>query len=492
MEVNLQLRQVARHEPPVLANRVTAHRRGPPGHPLLEKGEGGEARAVLRVHAGLDPLNQTGTGMVHRIPLVHGTKYGIVLVDGDDRPLGQAGQLAVSDDGGDFDDRIALRVQPGHFHVHPDEIVGILHEVRFLRLHKNASVTNSLDSGMRCHNNEPMSKRKLSRQQSWRIGKIREERARRADRRDAMAEQALAIGELGPEQQGLVTAHFGTQVEVESDSGKRQRCHLRANLEGLVTGDRVVWCEGEPTGVVVAQLARHGVLSRPDPYGKLKAVAANIDQIILVIAPLPEPHAQLIDRYLVAAEAVGIEPVILVNKTDLLAENRELRLQIDDLLAIYPQLGYRILHTSSLLGGLDELRDTLRERTSIFVGQSGVGKSSLVNTLLPAAELRVGELSESSSKGTHTTTTAQLFHLPSGGSLIDSPGIREFGLWHMSREQVEQGFREFRPLLGHCRFRDCRHRQEPGCAILEALQAGAISERRMESYRTIVAGLEAP
>ena len=343
---------------------------------------------------------------------------------------------------------------------------------------------------MRCHNNEPMSKRKLSRQQSWRIGKIREQRARRADRREAMAEQALASGELGPEQQGLVTAHFGTQVEVESDAGKRRRCHLRANLEGLVTGDRVVWCEGEPTGVVVAQLARQNALSRPDPYGKLKAVAANIDQIILVIAPVPEPHAQLIDRYLVAAEVVGIEPVILLNKTDLLADNRELQLEMDDLLAAYPPLGYRTLHTSSRRGGLDELRGALRERISIFVGQSGVGKSSLVNALLPAAELRVGGLSENTSKGTHTTTTARLFHLPSGGSLIDSPGIREFGLWHMSRAEVERGFREFRPLLGCCRFRDCRHEQEPGCAILEALQAGAISERRMASYRYIVTSLE--
>ena len=159
-----------------------------------------------------------------------------------------------------------------------------------------------------------MSKRKLSRQQAWRVEKIQGERAKRAARRDEAAAEALAGGELGPEQEGLVIAHYGTQVAVESDSGAVQRCHLRANLEGLVTGDRVVWCQGDPTGVIVAQLERSSELRRPDPMGKLKPVAANIDQIIVVIAPHPEPHANLIDRYLVAAEAMGIEPVLLLEQ----------------------------------------------------------------------------------------------------------------------------------------------------------------------------------
>jgi len=336
-----------------------------------------------------------------------------------------------------------------------------------------------------------MSKRKLTRQQAWRVEKIQEERARRAARRGSEAERVLGSGELGPEQEGLVVAHYGTQVDVEGESGLCQRCHLRANLEGLVTGDRVVWCEGEPTGVVVAQLARHSVLSRPDPYGKLKPVAANIDQIMLVIAPLPEPHGNLVDRYLVAAETVGIEPVILLNKMDLLENDAVLRERVDELLQVYPGLGYTILRTSSKKkGGLEVLREALCDRISVFVGQSGVGKSSLINALLPDADLRVGELSEQAGKGTHTTTTARLLHLPSGGSLIDSPGIREFGLWHMTREQVEQGFREFRPFLGNCKFRDCQHRQEPGCAILTAVETGEISATRLESYRHIVASLD--
>jgi len=184
-----------------------------------------------------------------------------------------------------------------------------------------------------------MSKRKLSRQQAWRVEKIQEERARRAAKRDAEAEQALAGGELGPEREGLVIAHYGTQVAVESSPGDSQRCHMRANLEGLVTGDRVVWCEGEPTGVVVAQLERDTVLSRPDPYGKLKPVAANIDQIMLVIAPFPTPHANLVNRYLVAAETVGIEPVIVLNKTDLLDDDPQMQQQMEELHFAYQLRG---------------------------------------------------------------------------------------------------------------------------------------------------------
>ncbi|MEH6584867.1 MAG: small ribosomal subunit biogenesis GTPase RsgA, partial [Halioglobus sp.] len=278
-----------------------------------------------------------------------------------------------------------------------------------------------------------MSKRKLTRKQAWRIEKIQAERAKRAAKRGASADEALSAGELGAEREGLVVAHFGTQVAVESAPGESQRCHMRANLEGLVTGDKVIWCEGEPTGVVVAQLPRDSVLSRPDSQGNIKPVAANIDQVIIVLAPLPQPHANLIDRYLVAAETVGIEPVILLNKTDLLDDVESRREEIDKLLAIYPTLNYRVLRAScKTADGLSELFTALEGRTSVFVGQSGVGKSSLVNELLPDIDLRVGALSESTQKGVHTTTTAQLFHMPTGGTLIDSPGIREFGLWHMT------------------------------------------------------------
>lgn len=341
-----------------------------------------------------------------------------------------------------------------------------------------------------------MAKRQLNRRQSWRIEKIQEERAARAARRESRAQEELEGGELGAEQVGLVIAHFGVQVEVEAqdgdDAGQVFRCHLRANLPTLVTGDRVVWRPGnQGIGVIVAQLPRHSELCRPDMRGQLKPVAANVDQIIVVFAPIPEPHANLIDRYLIAAEHAGIAPLLLLNKADLIDEGN--RAALESLLGVYRQLDYPLLEVSAHDGaGMSALRERLDGRISVFVGQSGVGKSSLVNSLLPDVDTRVGALSEQTGKGTHTTTTARLFHFPGGGDLIDSPGIREFGLGHVSRADVEAGFIEFRDLLGTCRFRDCRHDREPGCVLLKALGDGRIQPQRMASYRHILSSLPEP
>jgi ribosome biogenesis GTPase len=216
-----------------------------------------------------------------------------------------------------------------------------------------------------------------------------------------------------------------------------------------------------------------------------KPVAANVDRILIVIAPEPEPFANLIDRYLVAAEAVSIPPLLLLNKVDLLAADR--RGPVEALLDQYRAIGYPVLYASSVTDhGLDALKAELRDNVSVFVGQSGVGKSSLINALIPGQDIRVGELSAVERKGRHTTTTAQLFHMPGGGDLIDSPGIREFGLEHIDRASIEHGFVEFREWLGNCRFRDCSHSHEPGCALLQAVEAGRISTARMASFKAIV------
>ena len=343
-----------------------------------------------------------------------------------------------------------------------------------------------------------MAKRKLSRRQAWRIEKIQQEKAQRAQKKEVEISEQLGAGELGTETEGLVIAHFGSQVEVEDTERQTYRCFLRANLGSLVTGDHVVFRPGAEsgeasearTGVVETVLERNSELSRPNPYNEIKPVAANIDSIILVIAPEPYAHPNLIDRYLVAAENCQIEPVLLLNKTDLLTPESTER--FDELLERYDYLGYRSLRVCSKdPDSLAELKDFLNDQVSVFVGQSGVGKSSLINTLLPDEELKVGALSEATKKGRHTTTTARLYHFPAGGDLIDSPGIREFGLWHMSEEDVTYGFRELREIAGYCRFRDCKHETEPGCAILKALDEGIISEERFISYQRILATLTA-
>ena len=338
-----------------------------------------------------------------------------------------------------------------------------------------------------------MSKRKLTRRQKWRIEKVQKERVDRAQKRESQIEQELLDDNLGTEEQGLVVAHYGATLDIEplDAPGKPRRCHLRTNLPALVTGDKVVWrpSKKDDTGVVVALEERQSLLTRPDNHGRIKPVAANIDYIVLVIAPIPIPHANLIDRYLVAAETVGIEPVLLLNKTDLLdEEGLEL---INDMLSIYEDIGYKVLRASTRSeDGLTPLQTLLDQHISVFVGQSGVGKSSLVNSLLPDVDTRVGALSETTGKGMHTTTAAKLFHFPAGGMLIDSPGIREFGLWHIEPEEVLEGFREFRPYLGYCRFRDCKHQQEPDCALMNALEEGEILEERMFSYRQILDSLD--
>ncbi len=342
-----------------------------------------------------------------------------------------------------------------------------------------------------------MAKRKLSKQQQWRIKKIQEERSKRAARREAKELTALQQGDLGALQHGRVIAHYGQQLDIEPLPSKENhtpgphserdihRCYARANIDSLVTGDLVTWRPGaDQSGVIEARESRRSLLQRPDKFGQLKPVAANIDQILIVICPEPTPFPNLINRYLVAAEAVQITPKIILNKSDLLnPENRE---QIAELKHSYSGLGYTWLEvTCKTTDGLAPLLALLQRCTSVFVGQSGVGKSSIIKTLLPDQNIKVGALSEGEKKGTHTTTTAKLFHMPCGGELIDSPGIREFGLWHMDEQTLTEGFIEFRPFLGHCRFRDCRHRREPGCALFAAVEAGRISEARMASYLSI-------
>ncbi|MBX2848276.1 MAG: small ribosomal subunit biogenesis GTPase RsgA [Acidiferrobacterales bacterium] len=340
-----------------------------------------------------------------------------------------------------------------------------------------------------------MSKRKLNRRQTWRAEKIQQERSDRALKKERNLTRQIQSGELSSEQQGLVICRYSKDFEVEAlegdDKGKIHRCVMRANIDSIVAGDLVVWRSGtDQTGVIESRHPRNSILERPDNFGKLKPVAANIDQMVILIACQPSPQTNLIDRYLVAAELMNIRPIIALNKSDLI--NNDNRDALEELLTIYKNLGYETVkivssrHQDPQLSGLP---DYIRDHTSIVVGQSGVGKSSLINTLLPEAKLEVGPLSAQTGEGTHTTIKAKLFHLSDGGQLIDSPGIRDFSLWHINEQQLQFGFVEIAERISQCRFRDCKHENEPGCAIQAAVQNGEIHPNRFTSYARIKAAM---
>ncbi len=329
-----------------------------------------------------------------------------------------------------------------------------------------------------------MAKRRINDQQQRRIKHIQQKRREKALENQQKKSETLSQQGLGPEQSGLVITNYGRTLLVEDKDKKLHRCVARQNLGALVCGDQVIWqaaLADNNEGVIIAVEERQSLLQKPGFGGKLKPMAANIDQIIIVSAVQPEPKPYLIDRYLIAAENLPATPVILINKIDLLAgKNNE---RITQLVSDYENIGYKVITSSKVTNsGFDDLLKTLQSHTSIFVGLSGVGKSSLINHLMPELNIRVGELSAASGEGTHTTTSSTLYSLPSNGIIIDSPGVRDFGLWNSTAEEILHGFIELRKYTGHCKFSNCNHQHEPGCAIQQALKNGEISQLRFNSY----------
>jgi ribosome biogenesis GTPase len=334
-----------------------------------------------------------------------------------------------------------------------------------------------------------MARRRLTERQKTRIATIQEKRRDRAAR---AAEQRSGQTEGDAEvREGQVVVRHGRTLVVADTRGQLRHCLFRANLGDVVCGDRVAWqATGDGEGVVVALMERSSVLARPDYAGRSKPLAANITLMVIVLAPRPEPSGFLLDQYLVSAELCGLDALITLNKSDLLDAGSDAAFAAK--LEPYRRIGYPVIKVSAKREhGLDPLVERLRGETGILVGQSGVGKSSLLKSLVPDQAVQVGRLSGATGLGRHTTSTATLYELPTGGQLIDSPGVRSFRIGQVDRAALEQGFREFRPYLGQCAFRNCAHENEPGCALRDAVERGEISADRLATFHRLASDLAA-
>lgn len=296
---------------------------------------------------------------------------------------------------------------------------------------------------------------------------------------------------------GLVIKSTGSWYHVRGEDGRHYECRIKGKFrtKGIRTtnpvavGDRVeIELEPEAGIAVISEVEprKNYMIRRSVNLSKqTQILGANLDQALVVVT-LASPPTSLgfIDRFLVTAEAYGIPAVIVFNKLDLFSEEG---LEIlAEYKAIYESIGYPCFSVSALKGtGMDDLRTVLKDKVTLVSGHSGVGKSTLINTLVPEAHLRTGDISDWSDKGKHTTTFAEMIDLPFGGSIIDTPGIRELGIVDIAPNELSHFFPEMRALLNQCRFNNCRHINEPGCAVVEAVERGEIHSARYESYLSI-------
>lgn len=301
------------------------------------------------------------------------------------------------------------------------------------------------------------------------------------------AERLRARRNLDAVGDARVVDRHGPVITVERPDGTRVPCLGHGKGKLAVVGDQVFLEDGSDSTLAEARIVRiaprRNALVRTDALGrKGQTVAANLDRIFVVVAIEPPLRVGLIDRYLVAGDHAGIECHVLLNKADLLHTQDDIDF-VGESLACYPQAGIGVHFASAATGhGIADLKSELRGRTSMFVGHSGVGKTSLLNALSPGLGEAVRALSESSGRGTHTTSRASLYRIGTDISVIDSPGVRGFSPWDLLPEKLKDHFPEFRKLAPQCRFSDCQHLEEPACAVRAALEEGDIADSRYDSY----------
>ena len=334
-----------------------------------------------------------------------------------------------------------------------------------------------------------MAKRKLSKQQQRRIA---------SQQQNKITDDNLRLDESST-QTARVISHHGRQLYAETEnpdkSPRKIKCKIRQNLGDIACGDYVIVQQaldpdgkiktGESQTVVVAVKERTNLLVKTGFGGSIKPVAANIGQLVIVTSLKPKPNPYLIDRYLTAAENLPAKALIIINKIDLLDKNA--KQDIADLTALYQGIGYRVIGSSIKQNiGLDEISEALSNTTSILVGLSGVGKSSIVKSILPKEEIKIGETSATTGEGKHTTTVSALYHLKDNGIIIDSPGVRDFTPINESLDEITNGFIDVRQFNGACKFTNCSHTNEPECAMKQAVRDNKLSKQRFDNYLRLI------
>ena len=340
-----------------------------------------------------------------------------------------------------------------------------------------------------------MAKRRLSKQQKRRIDSKQKSKINNG----LLSDDKLQLDESST-QTARVISHHGRQLFAETEQLKKIKCKIRQNLGDIACGDYVVVQQAKDLDsrhkstashsdasqyVVVAVKERSNLLVKTGFAGAIKPVAANIGQLVIVTALKPKPNPYLIDRYLTAAENLPAKALIVINKVDLL--DYETKRTVDDLTGLYSSIGYDVISTSIKQDlGLDALSDALSNTTSILVGLSGVGKSSIVKAILPKEEIKIGETSQATGEGKHTTTVSALYHLKDNGIIIDSPGVRDFTPINNSIDEITHGFKDIRKFSGACKFSNCSHTNEPGCAMKQAVSDGLLDEQRFNNYLRLI------